>query len=100
MSFLSDTLLPGSSRLHIIGSGASRNGQTALRKSKSHAGLLSPLVQLIRDPLNTIGNAVGGVEYSNRLNSLPEAEVDQREVFKLRLRNVSRPLLGLYLVSL
>ncbi|KAF2823600.1 patatin-domain-containing protein [Ophiobolus disseminans] len=56
MSFLSDTLFSvGSARLH---SGGPRNGPRVIRKSRSDGRLLGSLVQLVRDPVGTLNNAV------------------------------------------
>ncbi|EDU50425.1 triacylglycerol lipase [Pyrenophora tritici-repentis] len=53
MSLLSDTFFSGaSSRLHV---GRGRNGCKTVRKSQSHGGFLSPLAQLVRDPVGTLG---------------------------------------------
>jgi TAG lipase/steryl ester hydrolase/phospholipase A2/LPA acyltransferase len=85
MSLLSDTILSASStRLHV---GGDIHGQKSIRKSKSHAGLLAPLVQLARDPLGALHHAVGSPP------SVPDAatpgnNADRTQILYLRLKNV------------
>lgn len=85
MSLLSDTLFSvGSARLH---SGGVKNGPKVIRKSRSDGRLLGPLVQLVRDPVGTLNNAV-----SSQL-SVPEADAlgsdaQRRQILYLRLKDV------------
>jgi TAG lipase/steryl ester hydrolase/phospholipase A2/LPA acyltransferase len=86
MSLLTDTIFSGgSTRLHV---GEKKNGVKSLRKSKSHGGLLAPLVQLARNPIGALHNAIG-----NQL-SVPEtathaADADgRRQILYLRMNNV------------
>ncbi|EUC47055.1 hypothetical protein COCMIDRAFT_91152 [Bipolaris oryzae ATCC 44560] len=83
MSLLSDTIFAGgSTRLHVRGG---QNGQKSLKKSKSHAGFLSPLAHLVRNP---VGSLVGILGDSN----VPEqgvgtAEDARRQVLYLRMKD-------------
>ncbi|KAF2476593.1 patatin-domain-containing protein [Lindgomyces ingoldianus] len=86
MSFLCDTILPGGTRLHLGGE-AEKYGPKALRKSQSHGGLLAPLVQLVRDPVRTIGSAVGSLSDVPESTVASEAELDHKQVLYLRMRN-------------
>ncbi|KAH7078442.1 acyl transferase/acyl hydrolase/lysophospholipase [Paraphoma chrysanthemicola] len=84
MSLLTDTLFSGgSTRLHV--KDTQRQGR-ALRKSKSYGGFLTPLAQLVRDPVGTLHNAVGnqcGVPGSDAAG----AYADRIAVLQLRIRN-------------
>lgn len=90
MSLLSATVLPGSTRLHIEGGGAAagNDGKKRLRNSRSHASFLSPLVQLLRDPVGTIGTAVANVSLESN-SALSQSEEAHKQVVYLRMRNVS-----------
>jgi TAG lipase/steryl ester hydrolase/phospholipase A2/LPA acyltransferase len=85
MSLLSDTLLSGgSTRLHAP---AQQHRPKSLRKSKSHGGLLAPLVQLARDPFGTLHNVVS----HQRSVPGPDAQRDdenRRQILYLRMKNV------------
>lgn len=89
MSLLSDSVLAGgSTRLH--GGGGLTGAHKALRKSKSHGGFLNPLVQLVRDPVGTLGSAVGSYSSSP---SDPDAEAaaadaSRKQVLYLRIKDV------------
>ena len=84
MSLLSDTIFAGgSTRLHGRGG---RNGQKAVKKSKSHAGFLGPLAHLVRNP---VGSFVGTLDDG----LVPEpnagtAEANRRQVLYLRMKDV------------
>ena len=85
MSFLSDTVFSGSStRLHVAES-QSNNGRV-VRKSKSHGGLLSPLAQLVRNPVQSIGNVVGSHYNASVQDALDDAS--RRQILYLRMNNV------------
>ncbi|KAF2109271.1 acyl transferase/acyl hydrolase/lysophospholipase [Lophiotrema nucula] len=86
MSFFYDTVLPGSTRLHGKG-GVEKDGSRALRKSKSHATLLSPLIHLVRDPVGTISGAVGALGQHAEGNIALDSERDRKQVLHLRLKN-------------
>lgn len=100
MSFLSDTVLPGSTRLYIERGGVAvgREGRRTLRKSQSHAGLLSPLVQLIRDPVRTIGGVPHTVDDAVK-QSPAHPKADRQQLLYLRMRNVSVKVLSLLICS-
>jgi TAG lipase/steryl ester hydrolase/phospholipase A2/LPA acyltransferase len=86
MSFLSDTLLAGSNaRLHVKGD--DHNTHKATPKSQSH-GFLTPLAKLVRDPVHTLGNAIGS---HNDAPFQPVAEevTNHKQILYLRLKNVS-----------
>lgn len=91
MSFFQDTLLPGSSTLH---SGDASSKQRSVRKSRSHAGFLKPLVRLLADPRTALDNyvesissssAVAGTSDANRLKEVEE----KRQILYVRLNDVS-----------
>jgi TAG lipase/steryl ester hydrolase/phospholipase A2/LPA acyltransferase len=85
MSLLSDTIFSGSStRLHI---GGDKNGRKSIRKSKSHGGLLAPLVQLARDPIGALNNAVG-IQHHVPETATLGADPDRRQILYLRLKDV------------
>jgi TAG lipase/steryl ester hydrolase/phospholipase A2/LPA acyltransferase len=85
MSLLSDTILSASStRLHP---GGDNHGRKSVRKSKSHAGLLAPLVQLARDPLGALHHAVGSPS-SVPDAATPRKDADRTQILYLRLKNV------------
>ncbi|KAH8723976.1 acyl transferase/acyl hydrolase/lysophospholipase [Phaeosphaeriaceae sp. PMI808] len=93
-SFLTDSIFSGgSTRLHSDGTGGAQNGHKVIRKSKSHGGLLSPLVQLVRDPVGTLSNAV-----SSNLRNVPETgtvtktetlgtDAHRKQILYLRMNN-------------
>ncbi|KAF1939092.1 triacylglycerol lipase [Clathrospora elynae] len=83
MSLLSDTIfLGGSTRLHI---GGAHSGQKSIRKSKSHGGFLAPLVQLARNPVGTLGGAVG--DYNVPETDLAAAKANRRQILYLHLKD-------------
>lgn len=105
MSLLSDTVFAGaSSRLHITGRGGPppppspqqqqhqhpaewRNGPKVVRKSRSHAGFLTPLVQLVKDPVASLTGVVG------HCRNVPDGAVnpvhfDRRPILYLRMKDV------------
>jgi hypothetical protein len=86
MSFLYDPVA-STSRLFL---GAAENGaKKGLRKSKSHAGFLSPLIHLVRDPVGTIGGVIFEDGPLGIAVGDAEAEEGRRQVLYLRMRNVS-----------
>lgn len=93
MSFLYDTVLPGSSRLHVgRGSAAGKDDGRKLRKSQSHASLLTPLVQLIRDPIGIIGGGKGSLEHvaeEEESSSSADAQLGRKQALHLRMKEVS-----------
>ncbi|KAF2000278.1 patatin-domain-containing protein, partial [Amniculicola lignicola CBS 123094] len=90
MSFLADTILPGSAGLRIGGGLPEKDGQRRQRTSKSHGGgFLAPLIHLVRDPVGAIGSAVGSYELADAAHAAPEAATDHKQVLYLRMRNVT-----------
>jgi TAG lipase/steryl ester hydrolase/phospholipase A2/LPA acyltransferase len=86
MTLLTDTIFSGgSTRLHI---GEKKHGVRSIRKSKSHGGLLAPLIQLARNPIAALNNAV-----SEHVN-VPETDTrateadSRRQILYLRMKNV------------
>lgn len=90
MSFLSETVLAGSTRLHIAGGAdpASKDGRGTMRKNQSHGGLFTPLMQLVRDPVGTLGGAVGSLSTVSEIDIPDDPAIDRRQVLYLRMRNV------------
>jgi hypothetical protein len=85
MSFLSDTVFSGSStRLHVAGNQPS--GGNVIRKSKSHGGFLSPLSQLVRNPVQSLGNAVSSHYNAPFQDALNDAS--RKQILYLRMKNV------------
>ncbi|KAF2797019.1 patatin-domain-containing protein [Melanomma pulvis-pyrius CBS 109.77] len=89
MSFLSETVLTGSTRLYVAGKGevASKGGSRNPRKNQSNGGLLTPLIQLVRDPVGTIGDAVDSFHSVLETKTTPETPIDRTQVLYLRMRN-------------
>lgn len=85
MSLLSDTVFAGaSSRLHI---GASQNTtHKVVRKSKSHGGFLTPLVQLVRDPVGTLGTTISNYNVPDKEATAFDAS--RRQILYLRMKDV------------
>ncbi|KAF9698900.1 hypothetical protein EKO04_002971 [Ascochyta lentis] len=82
MSFLSDTVLSGgSTRLHVAG-----DQKSSIRKSRSHGGFLSPLTKLVRNPVQSIGDAVGG-RYSPSPQDALDEDAGRRQILYLRMKN-------------
>ncbi|KAF1834489.1 patatin-domain-containing protein [Decorospora gaudefroyi] len=80
MSLLSDTVFAnGGTQLHARGR---KNGQSVIRKTRSHGGFLNPLVHLVRFPVGTIGGAL-------RDYHVPEAdtEANRRQILYLRMKD-------------
>lgn len=78
MSFLHDTILPGTARFHDDrNNGPATTPVRCLRKSQSHAGLLSPLVHLVRNPVSSIGDVLGSLREEAISNS-QDAETETR----------------------
>jgi TAG lipase/steryl ester hydrolase/phospholipase A2/LPA acyltransferase len=87
MSLFSDALLSGgSTRLHIAEDGH------VVCKSKSHGSFLAPLTKLVRDPVQTLGNAIGS-HYDTPFQSVADEVTNQKQILYLRLKNV-RTLIG------
>jgi TAG lipase/steryl ester hydrolase/phospholipase A2/LPA acyltransferase len=85
MSLLTDAIFSGgSTRLHTRDE---QHGCRSIRKSKSHGGLLSPLVRMARDPLGTLNNAVG-TQNSVPVTDTLGADADRRQILYLRMKNV------------
>ncbi|KAF2654531.1 patatin-domain-containing protein [Lophiostoma macrostomum CBS 122681] len=88
MSFLSDTVVPGSSQLHIRGGAAAgKDGNKVPRESKSHTGLLTPLVHLIRNPGEALGGVASIVEHVTEEAAATVAQQERRQLLNLRLKN-------------
>jgi TAG lipase/steryl ester hydrolase/phospholipase A2/LPA acyltransferase len=81
MSFLSDALFSGgSTRLHA--------GRKAIRKTKSHGGLLTPFAQLVKGPLEVLNNAVTSDESVSSEDTIG-ATADRKQILYLRMKDVS-----------
>jgi TAG lipase/steryl ester hydrolase/phospholipase A2/LPA acyltransferase len=84
MSLLSDTIFTGgSTRLHVRGG---HNGPKVIRKSKSYGGFLPPLAQLVRNPIGTLGGAVG--DYKVPEPDGGAANANRRQILYLRMKDV------------
>lgn len=86
MSLLPDTILSASStRLHSSGKRGQDITSKRIRKSQSHASILNPLVQLVRNPVGIFGGAVGnfGVPEEQPVT----AETSRKQVLYLRLKH-------------
>ncbi|KAF2270934.1 patatin-domain-containing protein, partial [Lojkania enalia] len=90
MSFLCDTALPGSARLHVGGGIVAKNGRRILRGSQSHASLLSPLIQLVRDPVGAFGAVAGNNKDESDNGATSDCEADRKQVLYLRMRNAEK----------
>ncbi|KAF3004090.1 hypothetical protein E8E13_003529 [Curvularia kusanoi] len=85
MSFLSGTVLSGgSTRLHVARQ-QSASGKS-VRKSKSHAGFLSPLTKLARTSVLSIGDAVSS-HYSAPVRDVLDEDAGRRQILYLRMKN-------------
>jgi TAG lipase/steryl ester hydrolase/phospholipase A2/LPA acyltransferase len=85
MSLLTDTVFSGgSTRLHTR---EDQYGCRSIRKSKSHGGLLSPLIRMARDPLGTLNNVVGTQPNVPQTDTLG-VDADRRQILYLRMKNV------------
>lgn len=88
MSFLHDALL---SRRYHSTTHDSEPARNRLSRSSSHAGLLSPLVKLVKDPAGILEDFVGGLGGQDHPQNAPELEDGSRkQILYLRLQNVSR----------
>ncbi|KAF1913874.1 acyl transferase/acyl hydrolase/lysophospholipase [Ampelomyces quisqualis] len=84
MSLLTDSIFSGAStRLHSRGE---RDGRRGIRKSKSHGGLLSPLVRLARDPIGALNTAVGTQQSVPATDALGP-DPNHRQILYLRMKN-------------
>ncbi|CAE7204994.1 hypothetical protein CFE70_008528 [Pyrenophora teres f. teres 0-1] len=82
MSLLSDTFFSrGSSRLH-----RGRNDHSAVRKTQSHGGFLSPLAQLVRDPIGTLGGSTADGNHVPEKDAGP-VEASRRQVLYLHMKD-------------
>lgn len=86
MSFLSDTVLSGgSTRLHVA---ESRNtGERVTRNSKSHGGFLSPLTKLVRNPVQSLGDALAS-HYPASVQDELDEDAGRKQILYLRMKNV------------
>ncbi|KAF2501311.1 patatin-domain-containing protein [Lophium mytilinum] len=84
MSFLYDPVFPGANKLFAGADNGGTEKQRVLRKSRSHAGFLSPLIHLVRDPVGTIGSVI----YEDTSTIALDSAVDEnrREILYLRMR--------------
>lgn len=90
MSFLYDSVLPGTTRLYSSGGADLKDNQRRLRKSQSHSGFFTPLIHLVRDPVGTIGSAVGTFQDASEPAAPIGPDDDSRkQILYLRMRNVS-----------
>ncbi|KAF2876954.1 acyl transferase/acyl hydrolase/lysophospholipase [Massariosphaeria phaeospora] len=88
MSFLSDTVLSGGARLYAGGgTSTGEDGYRAVKRSRSHGALLTPLIQLVRDPVGTIGGAVGILRDATDTARLHDPEADRKQVLYLHMSN-------------
>jgi len=92
MSLLQHVVLPGTAAFRAEGD---RNAVTTparrLRKSQSHAGFLSPLVHLVRNPVGLIGDVLWSLQEEPARVS-ENVEVDnRRQILYLRMKEVSDP---------
>jgi hypothetical protein len=88
-----DAALPGSVNLLLEGGSTNaKDGKRALRRSRSHAGLLTSLVQRIKDPARNMSNTAGSAAPSPN-KTAPAADQERKQVLYLRMRNV-RPELA------
>ncbi|KAF2735145.1 patatin-domain-containing protein [Polyplosphaeria fusca] len=87
MSFLCDTLLPGSAGHFIRGQGGNGEGDNTPKSGQSHAARFTPLIQLVRDPLGAIGGAVGSLSLSPEHGSSSTLEADRKQLLYLRMKN-------------
>jgi TAG lipase/steryl ester hydrolase/phospholipase A2/LPA acyltransferase len=84
MSLLSDIIFTGgSARLHVR---EGHNGPKVIRKTQSHGGFLTPLAQLVRNPIVTLGGAVG--DYNVPEPDGGAAEANRRQILYLRMKDV------------
>ncbi|KAF2022198.1 patatin-domain-containing protein [Aaosphaeria arxii CBS 175.79] len=87
MSFLSHTVLPGSSTLHNEGDRKGKNAPKRLRKAQSHSGLFTPLIHLVKDPVGTLSGFVGSHgEIPEGIEPVGEIEA-RKQLLNLHLRN-------------
>ncbi|KAJ4325980.1 Lipase 5 [Neodidymelliopsis sp. IMI 364377] len=85
MSFLSDTVLSGgSTRLHVAGN--QKNTSRVVKKRRSYGGFLSPLAKLVRNPVQTIGHAVGS-HYNASFQDVPDEDAGRKQILYLRMNN-------------
>lgn len=90
MSFLNDTVLPGTGRLHA--NDGQRRGQ---KRQGQSGGLLRPLVQLIRNPAGVYEGFLGS--HDNSAQNAQPGVLDQesrRQVLYLRIKDVSYTVSG------
>ena len=87
MSLLSDSVFAGgSTRLHRRPTGAGAvHGPKPLRKSKSHGGYLTPLVQLVRNPAGILG------DYNVPETDVAGPEASRQQVLYLHMKDVGFP---------
>lgn len=86
MSLLTDTVFTGgSTRLH---SKDKKHGLKSIRKSKSHGGLLAPLVRLVQNPIATLDRAISShISVPETETCAPESD-SRRQILYLRMNNV------------
>ncbi|KAF2815308.1 patatin-domain-containing protein [Mytilinidion resinicola] len=84
MSFLYDPVFPGANKLFAGADNGAKEEQRVLRKSRSHAGFLSPLIQLVRDPVGTIGSVI--YDDSSAIATDGAEDESRREILYLRMR--------------
>ncbi|KAF2089189.1 putative esterase of the alpha-beta hydrolase superfamily, partial [Saccharata proteae CBS 121410] len=87
MSFLQDSILPGATTFHHSRHAAPHK---SVRKSRSHAGPLSSLVHLVRDPAAALDSLLTG--FNN--DTIPEAAEEEedgsrRQILYLRMRDAA-----------
>ncbi|KAH5338268.1 hypothetical protein HBI23_011820 [Parastagonospora nodorum] len=85
MSLLTDTIFTGgSTRLH---SKDKKNDLKSIRKSKSHGGLLAPLVRLVQNPIAALDNVLSSqISVPETETHAPESD-SRRQILYLRMNN-------------
>jgi TAG lipase/steryl ester hydrolase/phospholipase A2/LPA acyltransferase len=86
MSLLTDTIFTGgSTRLH---NKDKKNDLKSIRKSKSHGGLLAPLVRLVQNPIAALDNVLSSqISVPETETHAPESD-SRRQILYLRMNNV------------
>ncbi|KAF2275030.1 patatin-domain-containing protein [Westerdykella ornata] len=91
MSFLSDTVLPGTGRLPLERPSKGKSGRTSLRKSRSHASFVASLVRFARDPAANLEGFATNTAHDpiqvDAKRAVKAAEEDRKQIWYLRLRN-------------
>jgi TAG lipase/steryl ester hydrolase/phospholipase A2/LPA acyltransferase len=81
MSFLSDAILSGGTRLHTVGQ---KDEWKVIRKSKSYGGLLAPLAQLFRAPVEKLSDTVESQD-----EGVLGEDADRKQILYLRMKDAT-----------